>query len=160
MLIVNPPREDERFIAKEVYSSQNDYLDFSDLDIDYLNEDFFDESEFEFTELDINYLDVNFLEDLLDILDELNVGDEEDQLSQLATNISISGTSLGQDQATQITTIITGQTVSLRRSVGSEIRVDLDASNAYTIIFIQNGISRVVKINGGGNSTITIKQSE
>jgi hypothetical protein len=44
--------------------------------------------------------------------------------------------------------------------VGGEIRVDVDGSNAYTIIFIQNGISRVVKINGGGDSTITIKQSE
>jgi hypothetical protein len=160
MLIVNPPREDERYVEERVDSSKGDYLVFDDLDIDFLNEDFFDEKEFEFTELDINYLDVNFLEDLLDILDELDIGEEEDQLSQSATSIAIAGTNVGQDQATQITTIIQGQTVSLRRSVGGEIRVDVDGSNAYTIIFIQNGISRVVKINGGGDSTITIKQSE
>jgi len=159
MLIVNPPKEDESFAEESIDSSRGDYLDFDDLDIDYLNEDFFDEREFDFTELDINYLDVNFLEDLLDVLDSLAIADEEDALAQEATSIAITGTEVGQDKETQITTIIQGQTISLRRSVGGIIRLDVDGSNAYTIIFVQNGISRVVKINGGGDSTITIKQS-
>lgn len=159
MLIVNPPREDERFVEESIDSSRGDYLDFNDLDIDFLNEEFLDDRDLEFTELDINYLDVNFLEDLLDILDDLAIAEEEDQLAQVATSIGITGTEIGQDTDTQITTIITGQTVSLRRSVGGIIRLDVDGSNAYTIIFIQNGISRVVKVNGGSDSTITITQS-
>lgn len=160
MLIVNPPREEETMIEEEMRTSGADYLDFSDLDIDFLNEDFFNDSDFEFTELDINYLDVNFLEDLLDILDELEISEEEDQLAQMATSIGITGTDIGQDAETQITTIIQGQTVSLRRSVGGIIRLDVDGANPYTIIFVQNGISRVVKVNGGGSSTIKITQSD
>ena len=70
----------------------------------------------------------------------------------------IAGTSLGQDKATQITTIITGQVVSLRREVGSSIRLDLDGSSAYTLILLQNGVENVVKVNGGSANTITIKQ--
>ena len=159
MLIVNPPREDRSIVEQELRTSSADYLDFNDLDIDFLNEDFLDDSGLEFTELDINYLDVNFLEDLLDVLDDLEIQEEEDQLAQIATSIGITGTEIGQDTATQITTIIQGQNVSLRREVGGIIRLDVDGSNAYTIIFVQNGISRVVKINGGGDSTIKITQS-
>ena len=159
MLIVNPPREEQSMAEQEVRTSSADYLDFNDLDIDFLNEDFLDDSSLEFTELDINYLDVNFLEDLLDVLDDLEIQEEEDQLAQIATSIGITGTEIGQDTATQITTIIQGQNVSLRREVGGIIRLDVDGSNAYTIIFVQNGISRVVKINGGGDSTIKITQS-
>ena len=108
--------------------------------------------------MDINYLDVNFLEDLLNILDALDVGKEEDKLNQLATGITIAGTELGQDKDTQMTTLILGQVVSLRRSVGDSARVDLDGSSAYTLILLQNGVQNIVKVNGGSSNTITIKQ--
>jgi hypothetical protein len=134
-------------------------LDFNDLDIDYLAEDFLEDNSLEFTELDINYLDVNFLEDLLNVLDALAIEEEEDQLA-LATGINISGTLVGQDANTQITTIVTGQTVSLRRNVSESVQVDLNASDGYTVILIQDGVSNIVKINGGGDSVITITQSD
>ena len=38
-------------------------------------------------------------------------------------------------------------------------RIDVDASGSYTVIFIQDGVSRTVKVNGGGSTTITIRQS-
>ena len=95
---------------------------------------------------------------LLDVLDALAIGDEEDQLQQV-TGINISGTLIGQDPDTQITTIVTGQQVSLRRMVSDSARVDVNGNNAYTVIFIQDGTSNVVKINGGSDSTITITQS-
>ena len=159
ILIVSPPKEIE--IEEEgVYTSQGDsILDFNDLDIDYLDEDFLDnEADLEFTELDINYLDVNFLEDLLDILDELDVGEEEDQLS-LATSTVISGTKIGQDLDTGIITIIDGSIINLQRLNNQRANIELDSAGGYTVILIQDGVSRTVKINGGGNSTITITQS-
>ena len=138
-----------------------DYLDFSDLDIDFLAEDFLDnEADLEFTELDINYLDVNFLEDLLNMIDALAVSEEEDQLNQIATGIKISGTEIGQDKVSQITTIITGQLVSFRRNVGDSVRVDVDGGSSYTLILLQNGVENIIKVNGGSSNTITIKQGD
>tara|TARA_R100000388_G_scaffold39207_1_gene30219 strand:- start:3537 stop:4667 length:1131 start_codon:yes stop_codon:yes gene_type:complete len=158
MLIVKAPAEKEAVMQEQTKAKQANLLDFNDLDIDYLEEDFLKEDDLEFTELDINYLDVNFLEDLLDVLDVLAVGEEEDQLREVS-GINISGTLIGQDPDTQITTIVSGQQVSLRRAVSDSARVDIDGSNSYTIIFIQDGTSNVVKINGGSDSTITITQS-
>ena len=159
MLIVTPPKENN--LAQEETSSTKtvNLLDFNDLDIDYLNEDFLENEDLEFTELDINYLDVNFLEDLLDVLDTLDVEEEEDQLG-LATRVNITGTLIGQDTETQITTIVTGQTISLRRQVSESAQIDLNASDGYTVILIQDGVSNIIKINGGGDSVITITQSD
>ena len=158
MLIVTPPKQ-EVLVEEEATSTQTDsVLDFNDLDIDYLAEDYLKEDNLEFTELDINYLDVNYLEDLLNVLDALAVDEDEDVLAQ-ATTTQIAGTSLGKDPDTQITTLITGNVVSLRRQVNETVRVDLDGSNAYTVIFIQDGVSNVIKINGGSDSIIKITQS-
>jgi len=158
MLIVNPP-EEEIIEGEEVVSQKKNILDFDDLDIDYLEEDFLKEDELEFTELDINYLDVNFLEDLLDVIDALQVVKEEDALAQDGISTNIKGTKLGQDLDTQITTFYTGEKLALLRSVDSTARVDIDGSASYTVIFIQDGISNVVTINGGEGSVIRITQS-
>ncbi len=155
MLIVTPPEEEEIIKKQEIIATAN-ILDFNELDIDYLAEDFLKDDSLEFTELDINYLDVNYLEDLLDILDALAVEEEDDKLA-LVSSISIAGTTLGTDVKTQITTLVTGQTVSLRRSVSESTRIDLDGTNGYTVILIQDGVSNVIKINGG-ESTIRILQ--
>jgi hypothetical protein len=155
MLIVTPPKKDEELVETET-KQQDSVLDFNDLDIDYLDEDFLDsEEELEFTELDINFLDVNFLEDLLDVADALAIAEEEDKLKQV-TGINIVGTELGQDKDTQITTLATGQFLSFRRNVNQNLRLDLDGSNAYTLIFEQDGVVKTVKVNGGGDSTIKI----
>jgi hypothetical protein len=159
MLIVNPP-EEEMLEGEEVVSQKKNILDFDDLDIDYLEEDFLKEDELEFTELDINYLDVNFLEDLLDVIDALQVVKQEDALAQDGISTNIKGTKLGQDLDTQITTFYTGEKLALLRSVDSTARVDIDGSASYTVIFIQNGVSNVVSINGGEGSTIKITQSD
>ena len=159
MLIVNPPQEVEQQVEETQSKTTVDYLEFDDLDIDYLAEDFLDaEAELEFTELDINYLDVNFLEDLLNVLDALALSKEEDALKQGGVGIRITGTDIGQDKDTQITTIVSGQNISLTRTVSQSAKLNLDGSGSYTIILIQDGVSNTVKINGGSSTTITIKQ--
>ena len=158
MLIVTPPKE-EIITQEEITTKKVNILDFNDLDIDYLAEDFLSNNELEFTELDINYLDVNYLEDLLNVLDALAISKDEDVLAQ-ATSTQITGTLLGKDPDTQITTLITGNIISLRRNVNESVQLDLDGNNSYTVIFIQDGISNVIKINGGSDSVITITQSD
>jgi hypothetical protein len=157
MLIVSPPKEDELATEERVSQASNvldfDALEFDDLDVDYLDA----EAELAFEELDINFLDVNFLEDLLDIVEDLDAL-SDDEIDQMETSIAITGTSIGQDPSTQITTIIQGQQISLRRNVSENVRVDIDGSGAYTVIFIQDGVSKTITINGGGSSVIKIKQ--
>ena len=158
ILIVSPPEEKE-IAQEEVVAQSNSILDFNDLDIDYLEEDFLDsESDLEFTELDINYLDVNFLEDLLDVIDELNIEDEQEELQADVTSLSIAGTKFGQDTETQITTFVTGEKLTVLRSVNNTARIDIDSGGSYTVILIQDGVSRTIKINGGSSSIIRIKQ--
>ena len=158
MLIVTPPKQ-EIIVQEEITTKKENILDFNDLDIDYLAEDYLKEDSLEFNELDINFLDVNYLEDLLNVLDALAIAEDEDALAQ-ATSTQLSGTLLGKDPDTQITALITGNVISLRRNVNESVRLDLNGSESYTVIFIQDGISNIVKVNGGSNSTITITQSD
>ena len=158
MLIVNPPEEKQEIDTTQAIVRKDNLLDFNDLDIDYLAEDYLEADDLIFTELDINYLDVNFLEDMLNVLDALAVGKQEDQLQQ-AGGINVTGTNLGQDLDTQITTIIEGQSLSFRRVVSDSARIDIDGGGSYTVIFIQDGKSNVVTVNGGSDSTIKITQS-
>ncbi len=159
MLIVTPPKKQITLTEEVSQNAQQNILDFNDLDIDYLDEDFFGQDELEFTELDINYLDTNYLEDLLNVLDALAISKQEDVLA-VTGGIDIQGTKIGQDTETQITTLIAGNVVSLRRNVNNTARFDLNGDDSYTLIIIQDGVSNVVKINGGGDSIITITQSE
>ena len=158
MLIVNPPKEDINVTEKSVSSNSNnlldvDYLEFEDLDVDYLASD-----DLEFTELDINYLDVNFLEDLLDIIQDVNELDQTETLLQ--ADLDLKGTTLGFDPDTQINTFTTDNTITFVRALENTVRVDLDKSNAYTVILVQNGKSTQIIVNGGSSSTITIKQND
>ena len=156
MLIVNPPQENINVSEQGMSSSSNnildvDYLEFEDLDIDYLSGD-----ELEFTELDINYLDVNFLEDLLDIIQDVNELDQTETL--LSSELDLKGTTFGFDQDTQVNTFTTDSVLTFVRALENTVRLDLDKSGAYTVILIQNGKSPQIVVNGGGSSTITIKQ--
>jgi len=158
MLIVNQPKEIEQEDEGQDGSSVSnildvDFLDFSDLEIDYLADD-----ELEFTELDINYLDVNFLEDLLNIIEDVNELDNTESL--LRTDVDLKGTQVGFDANTQINTFLADNLITFYKSLEDTVRLDLDRSNAYTVIMIQNGKSTQVIVNGGGDSTIKITQGD
>ena len=96
---------------------------------------------------------------LINNLDALAVSEEEDALEQDASGVKITGTDFGQDKETQITTFVTGQQLTFIRNVSSTSRLDLDTSNSYTIVLIQNGVTNTIKVNGGSDSIIQITQS-
>ena len=157
MLIVNQPQEIQENERQDGGSNTNlldvDYLEFDDLEVDYLAED-----ELEFTELDINYLDVNFLEDLLNIIEDVNELDQTSTL--LKSDVDLKGTQIGYDSETQINTFMTDNVITFYKALEDTIKLDLDKSNAYTIVMIQNGKSTQIVVNGGGNSSITITQGD
>ena len=159
MLIVTPPKRSRSFDEEQGTTDTVDpILDFNELDIDYLAEENLGEEGLEFTELDYDALNVNFLEDLLDIISELDKIDDEDRLAQEATTTSIIGTAVGQDTKTQITTIVTGEKIKLSRAVGSSAAINIDSGNSYTVVLEQDGVVNEVKVNGGSDSTIVIRQ--
>ena len=159
MLIVSPPKE-EVINEEQQQSEQSDYLEFTDLEIDALAEDFLEEEEdMSFSELDIDYLATDFFENLLDVLDELGIKEQEDQLTNFSNGVQLVGTNFGQDLETQITTIIQGNQVKLMRMVNQNAQVLVDGDDSYTVIFIQDGVTKTVQINGTSSSVITIKQS-
>ena len=157
MLIVSPPKKVEEE-EEQASKSQDSVLDFDELEYDALAEDELEGEELEFTELDYDALNVNFLEDLLDIINELDAIEEEDEIRQVATAIDIKGTTVGQDSNTQITTVVSGQSISMKREVSSNANITIDGNNSYTVILEQDGVANQVKVNGGSASTIVIRQ--
>ena len=55
-------------------------------------------------------------------------------------------------------TFVTDNLITFYKTLEDTIRLELDKSNAYTVIMIQNGKSTQIIVNGGGNSTIKITQ--
>jgi len=159
MLIVSPPKKIQEEEEQTTQKTES-VLDFNELEYDALAEDELESEELEFTELDYDALNVNFLEDLLDIITELDKIDEENEIEQVSTAIDIKGTLVGQDQKTQITTIVSGQAITLKREVSSAANLVIDGNNSYTVILEQDGVTNEVKVNGGSSSIIVIKQSE
>ena len=79
-------------------------------------------------------------------------------MSQIATSVDVTGTNVGQDSKTQITTIVSGQSISMKREVSDNANITIDGNNSYTVILEQDGVMNEVKVNGGSSSTIVIKQ--
>jgi hypothetical protein len=157
MLIVNPPKEDPNFVSDEQQTEGSDnILDIDYLEFDELEQDYLAEDNLEFTELDINYLDVNFLEDLLDIIQEV---DELDQNVLTVGGVDVQGTAFGYDADTQINTFLTDTVLTFYRQVEDTVRLDLDTNNSYKVLIIQDGKAITITLNGGSDSSITIKQS-
>ena len=157
MLIVSPPKRKESE-EETIDSRQSDILDFDELEYDALAEDELESEDLEFTELDYDALNVNFLEDLLDIINELDALEEDDEIKRVATAIDIKGTAVGQDSNTQITTVVSGQSISMKREVSSNANITIDGNNSYTVILDQDGVQNQVRVNGGSSSTIVIRQ--
>ena len=95
----------------------------------------------------------------MDVLEELDVVEEEENLTNFASGIKITGTKVGQDTETQITTLIQGNQVKLMRMVNQNAQVLVNGDQSYTVIFIQDGVSRTIQVNGSATSSITIRQS-
>ena len=161
MLLVTPPEKDKEENQEESSEEKSDnLLDFNELDIDYLAEDALDTDELEFTELDYDALNVNFLEDLLKIIAEIDVLNNEEELTQTISAVNIEGTNIGQDSKTQITTIVSGQEIKMKREVQSSASIQIESGESYLVVLEQDGVENQIKVNGGGSSVIVIKQSQ
>ena len=154
MLIVNPPEETERAVAEQNASGSLldiDLLEETELEKDYLDEEFDD-----IDRLDIDLLNVDFLTDLLDIIDN-SVGSKA-QVSIL-NGVEIEGVKAGFDPINQSYTFVEGSVLTFFRSVENTIDLELDKDGTYNIDILSAGKEINMTINGGGESEISINQS-
>ena len=94
----------------------------------------------------------------MDIINELDQVEEDEEINRVATSVDVKGTNVGQDTSTQITTVVSGQTISMKREVSDNANIVIDSNSSYTVILEQDGIMNEVKVNGGSSSTIVIRQ--
>lgn len=148
MIIVNPPEEIKEY---EITDSRTNILDLSELDIDYLEFKDLEKDDLIFDQLDKDLLSVNFLEDYLD--------DSGGDLSDSRDGVSITGTTFGYNESTQIYAIIAQDSINISRYVGGTISINLSKDEGKNILLNQNKIIYDLKVNGGG-SEIIITQSD
>ena len=155
LLIVNPPQEIERAVEDQNTTANNvldiDLLEETELEKDYLDEDFED-----IDRLDIDLLNVDFLTDLLDIIDR-GVGTKA-QVSVIE-GVSIEGIKAGFDPDNQTYVFVEGSVLTFFRSVENTIDLELDKDGAYNLAILSAGKEINATINGGGESAISINQS-
>jgi len=155
LLIVNPPQEIEKAIEDQNTTANNvldiDLLEETELEKDYLDEDFED-----IDRLDIDLLNVDFLTDLLDIIDR-GVGTKA-QVSVIE-GVSIEGIKAGFDPDNQTYLFVEGSVLTFFRSVENTIDLELDKDGAYNLAILSAGKEINATINGGGESAISINQS-
>ena len=164
MFIVSPPneieeRQDEG--SNGTGNTDNNILDFTDLDTDYLADDYLAEDDLEFTELDIDLLDVEFLQDVLVALEKVSIFNRKSAGAGEAGEIQ--GTiAPGFDKNTQYNTLIdqgAGQIwfyrevngiISVKVPIGSNVTLETENEGKRNNIIVGDGQSVVIIIRQSG----------
>ena len=151
LLIINQPDEIQDAVEDQNTKSTNV------LDVDFLEENF-DEDELEEDELavdrlSIDLLSVDFLLDLLAFIE----GEEE--VSKIG-DVTIEGIIAGYDAKAQIYSFVDGEMLTFYRSVENTIDLNIPKTSAYNITILSGGKFIDITVNGGGDGTIIINQSD
>lgn len=152
MLIVSPAEE---VTSNDGGETRSNILDLSELDVDFLAKDDLKEDQLASSDLDINAIDANFLgEDFLD--DSLAGGD-----CVTREGTKLCGTVFGLDSVTQITTILSGDSIRLVRTLSTTVDVRFKKDENKTLYIDSSGKSFLIEINNpAGGTIINVKQSE
>tara|TARA_R110000782_G_scaffold746_3_gene2447 strand:- start:51 stop:1139 length:1089 start_codon:yes stop_codon:yes gene_type:complete len=154
-LIVSPPEEKQLETNESSATASSSILDTDFLDFDELEQDDLAKDDLEYQELDIDYLATNFLEDLLDVIQEV---DELSKASGALAKQGLEGTSIGYDSDTQISSFVTDSEVKLIREVEGKLQIQVSKDSSTAIRIDQEGKVNQVRVNGGTQSYINIKQ--
>ena len=153
MLIVAPA--DEVKTDEDASDPKANLLDLSELDIDFLAKDDLKEDKLASSELDINAIDANFLgEDFLD-----NSLGTDNCATRDGTKLC--GTTYGLDNTTQITSILSGDSIRLVRTLSTTVDVRFKKDENKTLYIDSNGKSFLIEINDpAGGTIINVKQGD
>ena len=151
LLIINPPEQVEKAVEEQSTKSTNV------LDVDFLEENFDEdleeEDELEIDRLSIDLLSVDFLLDLLAFIEG------EDEVSKIG-DVTIEGITAGFDAKAQTYSFVDGEMLTFYRSVENTIDLQIPKISAYNITILSGGKLIDITVNGGGDGTIIINQSD
>jgi hypothetical protein len=151
LLIINPPEQVEKAVAEQSTKSTNV------LDVDFLEENFdedeLEEDELEIDRLGIDLLSVDFLLDLLAFIEG------EERISKIG-DVTIEGITVGYDPKAQIYSFVEGEMLVFYRAVENTIDLSIPKVSAYNITILAGGKLIDITVNGGGDGTIIINQSD
>tara|TARA_R110000787_G_scaffold7909_1_gene26281 strand:+ start:130 stop:1194 length:1065 start_codon:yes stop_codon:yes gene_type:complete len=151
LLIINPPTEVEKAVEEQNTKSTNV------LDVDFLEENFDEdleeEDELEIDRLDIDLLSVDFLIDLLAFIEG------ENEVSKIG-DVTIEGVKAGYDSKAQVYSFVEGEMLTFFRSVENTVDLQIPKSSAYEIQLLVGGKLIDITVNGGGDGSIFITQSD
>jgi len=152
MLIVSPAEEVRT--AEEVADARTNLLDLTELDVDFLARDDLKEDQLASSELDINAINTDFLGE--DFLDDLNNNE-----CMTRDNTKLCGTTFGLNNTTQITTILSGDSLRLVRTLSTTVDIVVKKDSNKTLFIDSNGKSFLIEINEpAGGTIINVKQGE
>ena len=153
MLIVSPA--DEIVSDEDAQDSRTNILDLSELDVDFLARDDLREDKLASSDLDINTIDADFLGE--DFLDD-GLGTDSCTTRE---GTKLCGTTFGLDNVTQITTILSGDSIRLVRSLGTTVDVRFKKDENKNLYIDSNGKSFLIEINDpAGGTIINVKQGD
>ena len=151
LLIINQPAEVEQAVEDQNAKSTNV------LDVDFLEENFdedeLEEDELEIDRLGIDLLSVDFLIDLLAFIEG------ENEASKIG-DVIIEGITAGYDAKAQTYSFVEGEMLTFYRSVENTIDLQIEKQSAYNIQILSAGKFINITVNGGGDGTIIITQSD
>ena len=151
LLIINQPAEVEQAVEDQNAKSTNV------LDVDFLEENFdedeLEEDELEIDRLGIDLLSVDFLIDLLAFIEG------ENEVSKIG-DVTIEGITAGYDAKAQTYSFVEGEMLTFYRSVENTIDLQIEKQSAYNIQILSAGKLKNITVNGGGDGTIIINQSD
>lgn len=153
MLIVAPA--DEIKTDEDAADPKANLLDLSELDMDFLAKDDLKEDQLASSELDINTINSDFLgEDFLD-----NSLGTDNCATRDGTKLC--GTTYGLDNTTQITSILSGDSIRLVRTLSTTVDVRFKKDENKTLYIDSNGKSFLIEINDpAGGTIINVKQGD
>ena len=168
MFIVNPPREVREAIEEQVKDDLN--KDQGLLDIDFLeynelekNIDDYYEEEQDYNRIDIDYLAGDFLPDLLDVVEELVktkkvLGDRQDSGTSGSAGFKLEGAVIGQNKDSQYNIFLEDGGIVFYRDVNGVINLTFQTGASVSLNTVVDGYEGIIKMNGGDDINIYIKQ--
>jgi len=168
MFIVNPPREVKQAIEDQVQDDLNkdqgildiDFLEYNELDKTI--DDYYEEDK-EYNRIDVDFLAGEFLPDLLDVVEELVktkkvLGDKQASSQGGAAGFKLEGAQIGQNKDSQYNVFLEDGGIIFYRDVNGIINLKFEAGAEVTLNTIVDGYEGTIRMNGGDDINIFIRQ--
>ena len=169
MFIVNPPTEVKQAIQDQVDNDLNkdqgildvDFLEYNELDKTI--DDYYEEDK-DYNRIDVDFLAGEFLPDLLDVVEELVktkrvLGDKQASSSSGGSaGFKLEGATLGLNKDSQYNVFLEDGGIIFYRDVNGIINLKFEARAEVTLNTIVDGYEGTIRMNGGDDINIYIRQ--